>query len=492
MNHSTTCLAVDLGASQGRLLLGSSDGSGIALDEVHRFANKPVHLPSGLHWSVTSLFQEVLSGVEKCFCSGNKPLSLGIDTWGVDFALLDGSGNLLGLPFHYRDGRTTGMLEKAFSRMPPAEIFTHTGIQFLELNSLYQLLSMKINSSPLLDAAQTMLTIPDLFNYWLTGEKACEFTNASTTQCYSTQEKQWAWPVIKAMGFPTRIFGPVVPSGTVLGTMRKELAEDFNVIGLQVICPACHDTASAAAAVPAQAADFAFISSGTWSLVGTELEHPLINAEVQKRNFTNEGGAFDKNLFMQNITGLWLLQECRRQWQKLGYAVGYDVLSQLASQEKPFRSLINPDDPLFLPPGDMPNRIAHFCRKTGQPEPASPGETMRCILESLALVYRHTIFSMEESLGRSLPVIHIIGGGSQNSLLNQMTADATGKSVIAGPVEATAVGNIAVQLMTLGVFSSREEARSAIQRSFDLKHYEPQPEADWQAAYERWKQLIPG
>lgn len=489
MSELASCIAVDLGASQGRLLLGRSGGSDISLEEIHRFENKPVNLPTGLHWNATALFQETLNGLEKCLQSEKNLLSLGIDTWGVDFALLDRDGSLLGLPFHYRDARTNGTLEKAFSCMPPDEIFAQTGIQFLELNSLYQLFSMVLSRSPLLETADTFLTLPDLFNYWLTGEKACEFTNASTTQCYSVQHHEWAWPLIEKLGIPARIFGKVVPSGTVLGALRKPLAEDCRAVGLKVICPACHDTASAAAAVPADDHNYFFISSGTWSLVGTELDQPLITVDTQAHNFTNEGGAFGRTLYMKNLTGLWLVQECRRQWQKMGLDVRYDLLAAQAEAAAPFRSLIHLDDPLFLSPGDMPTRIASFCRQTGQPEPENPGETMRCILESLALVYRHTITGMETSLGRSLPVIHIIGGGSQNNLLNQMAADATGKTVVAGPVEATAVGNIAIQLMSMGVFPSREKAREAIRRSFEPRRFEPNQKADWDTAYIHWRQI---
>ncbi|MBN1975909.1 MAG: rhamnulokinase [Anaerolineae bacterium] len=488
-------LALDLGAESGRAMLGQFDGQRLQLAAVHRFANGPVCLPSGLHWDVLRLWSEITYGIALAAqeCQG-KLSSVGLDTWGVDFGLLDRSGALLGNPTHYRDSRTDGMVDEAFRRVGREEIFQHTGIQFMQLNSLYQLLSMVVGESPLLEIAQTFLTMPDLFNYWLTGRKVCEFSIATTTQCYDPRlpppggggvRGGWARSLLEKLGIPTRIFPEIVPPGTVLGDLLPQVAEEVGA-RIPVIAPACHDTGSAVAAVPATGGDFAYISSGTWSLMGAELAEPVINADSLAYNFTNEGGVGGKFRFLKNIMGLWLVQESRRTWANQGETLSYDELTQMAAEAQPLRAIVNPDDGDFLKPGDMPARIRAFCQRTGQPAPESKGAIVRCALESLALKYRWTLERLEEMLGRRLEPIHIIGGGTQNRLLNQLAADATGRRVVTGPIEATAIGNVLVQMMALGHIASLAEGRQIVCDSFDVEAYEPHGGNAWDEAYERF------
>jgi rhamnulokinase len=484
-----TFLALDLGAESGRAMLGQFDGLRLQLSEAHRFANGPVCLSSGLHWDVLRLWSEIKSGIalaaQEC---GGELASVGLDTWGVDFGLLDRSGELLGNPTHYRDSRTDGMVDEAFRRTGREEIFQSTGIQFMQLNSLYQLLSMVVGESPLLEIAETFLTMPDLFNYWLTGRKVCEFSIATTTQCYDPRAGDWARPMLEKLDIPTRIFPEIVPPGTVLGDLLPQVAEEVGT-RIPVIAPACHDTGSAVAAVPAVAADFAYISSGTWSLMGAELAEPIINADSLAYNFTNEGGVGGTFRFLKNIMGLWLVQESRRTWASQGEPLTYDDLTQMAAEAQPLRAIVDPDDGDFLKPGDMPARIRAFCKRTGQPVPESKGAIVRCALESLALKYRWTLERLEEMLGRRLEPIHIIGGGTQNRLLNQLAADATSRRVVTGPIEATAIGNVLVQMMALGHVASLAEGRRIVCGSFDVETYEPQGGDDWEEAYGRFLEL---
>jgi rhamnulokinase len=487
-------LALDLGAESGRAMLGQFDGQRLQLAEAHRFANEPVCLPSDgtgyrLHWDVLRLWSEIKCGIALAAqeCEG-KLAGVGLDTWGVDFGLLDCSGALLGNPYHYRDSRTDGMVEEAFHRAGREEIFQRTGIQFMQLNSLYQLLSMVVGESPLLEIAETFLTMPDLFNYWLTGRKVCEFSIATTTQCYDPRAGDWARPMLEKLGIPTRIFSEIVPPGTVLGDMLPQVAEDVGT-RIPVIAPACHDTGSAVAAVPAKGTDFAYISSGTWSLVGTELAEPVINADSLAYNFTNEGGVGGTFRFLKNIMGLWLVQESRRTWAGQGESLSYDELTQMAAEAEPLCAIVDPDDGDFLKPGDMPARLRAFCERTGQPVPESKGSIVRCALESLALKYRWTLERLEEMLGRRLEPIHIIGGGTQNRLLNQLAADATGRRVVTGPIEATAIGNVLVQMMALGHIASLAEGRQIVCGSFDVETYEPQGGDEWEEAYGRFLEL---
>jgi rhamnulokinase len=499
-------LALDLGASSGRAMIGQFDGEHIRLSEVHRFPNGPVRLPddggSGcrLHWDVLRLWTEIKRGLTRAVQEHGANLAgVGLDTWGVDFGLVDGHGALVSNPYHYRDSRTDGMLEEAFRRVPREEIFEQTGIQFMQLNSLYQLLSMVVDRSPALDIAETFLTMPDLFNYWLTGRKVCEFSIATTTQCYDPRlsslegggsRGEWARALLERLDIPSHIFPEIVPPGTILGELLPQVAEEVGASGLCVIAPACHDTGSAVAAVPAEGSDFVYISSGTWSLMGTELDEPAISERSLAYGFTNEGGVGGTFRFLKNITGLWLVQECRRTWAREGDPLSYDDLTQMAAQAEPLQCFVDPDGGEFLKPGDMPARIHAFCRATDQPVPRSKGAVVRCALESMALKYRWVLERLEDVLGRRLAPVHIVGGGTQNRLLNQFAADATDRRVVAGPVEATAAGNVIVQAMALGRIGSLSEARQIVRNSFDLVTYEPGGGTEWDDAYHRFLSVI--
>ena len=497
MSNSTNFLAFDLGAESGRAMLGRLADGRLSLAEVHRFANGPVRVPGkdgrvSLHWDALHLWNEIQQGIALAGREG--PLAgIGVDTWGVDFGLLNRHGRLIGNPYHYRDGRTDGMLAEAFCRAPQAEIFDQTGIQFLQINSLYQLLSMSLSGAPELAEAETFLPMPSLFSYWLSGRAACEFSIATTTQCYNPRLAGWATPLIKALGIPTGIFPEVIPAGTVLGALQTALAEELGVGPVPIIAPACHDTGSAVAAVPAAGGerrnDFAWISSGTWSVMGAELAEPLITPQSLAYDFTNEGGAGHTFRFCKNIMGFWLLQECRRVWAGQGDARTYAELTEMAAGASPFCSVINVDDSDFLKPGDMPERIRAFCRRTGQEAPDEKGALVRCILEGIALKYRLLLERLEEMLGRRLEPIHIVGGGAQSRLLSRFTADATGRVVVTGPVEATAAGNILVQAVALGHLGSLSEARAMVRDSFEMVTFEPGRPDGWDEAYARLKEL---
>lgn len=477
-------IAFDLGAESGRAMLGRFQNGLLKLEEVHRFSNGPVRIGNSLHWDILRLWSELQQGLKLAAQhSGCTLRGVGVDTWGVDFALLAADDTLIGNPYHYRDSRTDGMLAWAFERLPRKEIYQTTGIQFMQLNSLYQLLAMVKAGSPALDIARSFLTIPDLLNFWLTGEKANEFTNATTTQCFDPRNGCWAREMLEKLGVPTHLFGEVIQPGTVLGTVRGSIMEDCNCPPLPVIAPATHDTGSAVAAVPAQGSDHIYISSGTWSLMGVEITQPIITSESLAANFTNEGGVNGTIRFLKNIMGLWLVQECRREWSRLGAAYSYDELCTMAAAAPSFIALVNPDDARFLPPGDMVRRIQGYCRETGQTVPETPPAIIRCILESLALEYRWVAERLEQLLQKSLPVVHIIGGGSQNRLLNQFSADALNREVVAGPVEATAVGNLLVQALGLGILPSLGEARRLVRASFEVTHFVPGERSVWDDAY---------
>jgi len=494
MSHQHNFLAFDLGAESGRAILGQFDGERLQLSEVRRFPNGPVRLPDGLHWDVLRLWTEIKRGLALAAQECDADLSgIGLDTWGVDFGLLDRDGALVSNPYHYRDGRTDCMIEEACRRVPREEIFEQTGIQFVQINSLYQLLSMVVSNSPALDIAETFLAMPDLFNYWLTGRKVCEFSIATATQCYDPRQGDWAIPLLERLGVPTHIFPEIVPPGTVLGELLPSVVEDVNVAGLSglpVIAPACHDTGCAVAAVPAEGSDFVYISSGTWSLMGAELPEPVINEQSLAFNLTNEGGVGGTFRLLKNITGLWLVQECRRTWARQGEEFSYADLTQMAAQADPLQSVIDSDCGEFLTPGDMPARIRAFCQGTGQPVPQSKGAVVRCALESLALKYRWVLERLEEILGRRLEPIHIVGGGTKNQLLNQFTADVTGRRVVTGPIEATAAGNVITQAMTLGHIGSLAEGRRIVRNSFDVATYEPAGKSEWDEAYDRFLTVI--
>lgn len=484
-------LAIDLGAESGRAMLGTIDGGKLVLEELHRFANTPVRVPTGLHWDTFRLFHEMLEGLR--IAGRERKLKLdgiGIDTWGVDFGLFGADGALVDNPRHYRDTRNNGILERAYSIVPKAEIFAHTGLQFMQFNSLYQLLAAKLAGAPAIEVAKRLLFMPDLFNYWLTGVARCELTIASTSQFYNPAKRRWATELLEKFGLPASILPEIIPPGTPLGPVLPEVAEATGIGAAPVYATACHDTASAVAAVPAQGADWCYISSGTWSLMGLELDEPVISDKVLELTLTNEIGAEGKVRLLKNIAGLWLLQECRRAWALAGKEYSYAELAALAADARPFAAIIQPD--AFLEPGGMPERISAYCARTGQKAPAEPGEMSRVILESLALRYRQVLESLEALLGRRVTVIHIVGGGSKNQLLNQLVADATARKVVAGPSEATAAGNILVQAMGAGVLSGLKEAREVVKRSFEVTVLDPCSTAGWDAAYAKFCALPSG
>jgi rhamnulokinase len=440
-------------------------------------------MPDGLHWNVLHLWAEIKAGIAATVKDGVKLASLGVDTWAVDFALLDKNGALLSNPFHYRDARTDGMMDEAFRHMPKEELFANTGIQFMQLNTLYQLLAMVHAKSPVLDIAQTFVTMPDLINYWLCGEIANEFTNATSTQCLDPIKRDWSQPVLEAMGIPAHLFGPVTAPGTPIGTLLPDIAEETGAGEVKVVLPACHDTGSAVVAVPAQNQDFAWISSGTWSIMGAEVKEPVLSEKALQYNFTNEGGVFDTWRLSKNIMGLWLVQECRREWQRQGQDYSYDEMTRLAAESDAFVAVINPDDDAFFHPGDMPEKIRSYCKKTGQRTPKSEGEILRVVFESLALKYRWVLERLEELSSKKFSPIHIIGGGTKNRLLNQFTADATRRTVVTGPVEATAIGNVLMQAIGLGDVASLEDARVIVRNSFKVEEYIPALDNRWDDAY---------
>ena len=491
MTQTTDFLAFDLGAASGRAVIGRFDGERLVLEEIHRFPNGPVRVRRNLHWDTLRIYEELKHGLTRATCVGGfEVVSLGLDTWGVDFALLDKRGALLGNPYHYRDERTDGILEKAFSRVSKEEIFEQTGIQFLQINTLYQLLSMVLHESPLLSIVDTLLMTPDLLNYWLTNRKVSERTIASTSQCFNPNTGDWATSLIERMDISPHIFPEIVQPGTILGELTPDVADATGAKDVLVVAPGCHDTACAVAAVPAQSKHYAYLSSGTWSIVGAEVREPVINAKSLAYNFTNEGGVCDTIRLLSNMTGLWLIQECQRTWAAEGEMLSYDEITHLAQAAPPFTALVDTDANEFLSPGDMPTRVREFCLRTGQNPPGTKGSVVRTILESLALKYRWMFEKLEELLEQRLEPMHIMGGGSQNELLNQFTADAINRPVVTGPVEATATGNVLMQMLALGHIASLEEGRDIVRRSFEMRTYQPGETSLWDEAYERYLNLI--
>jgi rhamnulokinase len=490
MPKAHSYLAIDIGAESGRTMLATLDDGSIKLSETYRFANGPVRLPDGLHWDVLRLWTEMKGGIAATVKSGAAFNSMGVDTWAVDYALLDHNGTLLGNPFHYRDTRTDGMLDEAFKLMPREEIFAQTGIQFMQINTLYQLLAAVRANTPVLDLAQTFVTIPDLFHYWLSGEITSEFTNATTTQCFNPIQRDWATLVLEAMQIPTHLFLPVTDPGTAIGKVLPEVATETGVGDVEIILPACHDTGSAVVAIPAQNQDFAWISSGTWSIMGAEVRKPVLDPKALQYNFTNEGGVFGTWRLSKNIMGLWLVQECRRAWQSRGENHTYAELTDLASEADAFLAVIDPDDSVFLHPNDMPEQIRSYCANTNQYIPETKGELLRVALESIALKYRWVLERLEALTGKDFSTIHIIGGGTQNQLLNQFASNSTGRQVLAGPVEATALGNVLMQSIALGHLDSLAQARQAVRGSFPVVEYEPNDHEHWHDAYELLVRLL--
>ena len=492
-------LAFDLGAESGRAVVGNLRHGKLTLLEKHRFANPTGRMNGHLVWNLLSQWEELKTGLRKAAIEqhGEDRTAvhldgIGVDTWGVDFGLLTESGELLGNPLHYRDTATEGMMEQAMKIVPRKQIFEATGVQFMRFNSLYQLMAMKASNSTALKCAHTLLFMPDLFNFLFTGVRKAEFSIASTSQFYDPRKKAWATELLDALDLPKHILPEIVPSGTILGPLLKDIADECQVEQIPVIAPAGHDTASAVAAVPATGDDWCFISSGTWSLMGVEIPQPIVNDKSQKYNYTNEGGVGGSIRFLKNIMGLWLVQECRRHFNREGYEHTYAELTQMAERCKPLETLIDPEYSPFLTPGEMPIKISEFCKKSGQRTPSLRGEFVRTCLDSLALTYRRTLEGLEDVLGRKIAVIHILGGGSQNTLLNQMTADACNRPVIAGPIEATAIGNILVQAMATGAVKSLAEARAIVRDSFDVKTFEPNHTSAWDDAYARYRKITSG
>lgn len=482
-------LAFDFGASSGRAIIGCFDGDKITLEEVHRFSNDPVSVGGTVYWDVLRLFYEIKQGIIKAKIAGGFD-SIGIDTWGVDFGLIDSEGKLMENPVHYRDARTVGLVDEAFKTMPKEQLYGITGIQFMELNTLFQLISLKKYRPWMLERADKMLFMPDLFGYMLTGKMCAEYSIASTSQLIDLDKKTWSKEILDAFGIKESVFAPLVQPGTVLGELSKEVCEECGVDPVPVISVCGHDTQSAITSVPCEDGDFAFLSSGTWSLFGTELDKPIVNETSMNINITNEGGFDGSTGFLKNIIGLWLIQESRRQWKREGKEYSYADLEKLALAAEPFKCFIDPDAPEFVPHGNIPERVREFCRKTGQYVPETVGEIMRCIYESLAMKYRLTFEKLRECTERDYPVIHVIGGGTKDGLLCQMTANSCDRTVKAGPIEATVMGNVAVQLMSDGSVKNIGQARKIVADSSELKTFEPKDTDKWAGAYEDFLKII--
>lgn len=489
-------LAVDLGASSGRHVLGRFDGQNLTLEELYRFDNGPVEALGTLYWDLLSLWSHVKHGLRAAASRAGGPVvSVGVDTWGVDFGLLARDQSLLANPVHYRDSRTNGMMERAFSIVPREEIFRHTGLQFMQFNTLYQLLAMRLADSPILQMAHWFLMMPDLFHWLLTGQKSNEFTNATTTQFYDPLGGNWAFDLLKKFRLPVEIFGPITMPGTELGSLRSAVASETGLNGTRVVLPGTHDTASAVMAVPAASKpgarpDWCYISLGTWALLGIESPRPLVTDKVLQLNFTNEGGVGGTYRVLKNICGLWLVQECRRVWNQAGKNYGWEDLNRLSAAAKPLVAFIDPDAQDFLAPEDMPEAIRAFCRRTGQVVPADEGAVVRCALESIAMKFRYVLEMCEELAGGRIETIHIVGGGTQNKQLCQAAADACARRVVAGPIEATAIGNLMMQAVAAGDVADIAQARDVIRRSFPVEEYLPQNTSAWQEGYGRFVELV--
>lgn len=478
-------LAIDFGASSGRVIVGSFDGKKITLEEIHRFSNDPVTVNGTTFWDVLRLFHEIKQGLIKSKTCGEIS-SIGIDTWGVDFGLIDKYGQLLENPIHYRDLRTKGMIEEADKIIPLKKMYEMTGIQFMELNTVFQLLSLAKNRPHILERADKLLFMPDLFGYMLTGKKTTEYSIATTSQLVDINTKSWSNEIFEKLGIPQDIMCDIVKSGTVLGELSDGVCEECGLDKIKVISVCGHDTQSAITAVPCPDKQFAFISSGTWSLFGTELGEPIVNDKAFEINVTNEGGYGESTGFLKNIIGLWLIQESRRQFARDGKQYSYADLEREALAAKPFACFIDPDAPEFVPHGNIPERIREYCRRTNQYVPETVGEIMRCIYESLAMKYRETFEKLCECTERDYEVIHVIGGGTKDTLLCQLTANSCNRNVVAGPIEATVLGNIAVQLLASGDIETIADARRIIAESENVTTYNPQSTDEWAQAYSRY------
>ena len=482
-------LAFDFGASSGRAILGIFDGERIELQEVHRFSNDPVKINGTVYWDVQRLFFEIKQGILKAKEAGGFD-SIGIDTWGVDFGLLRKDGTLVENPVHYRDARNDGMVEKATEYMSKERMYDITGIQFMDFNTIFQLLSLKENRPYILEEADKLLFMPDLLNYMLSGVKSTEFSIATTSQMVDLKTNNWSDEILDTFGIKKNLLTDIAPTGAVIGQLSDEICEELGVEKADIVSVAAHDTQSAITATPCEYDDFAFISCGTWSLFGTEVKEPIINEASKKLNVTNEGGYDYTTAFLKNICGLWLIQESRRQWIREGKEYSYAELEKLALECEPFKCFIDPDAPEFAPMGNLPRRVKEYCEKTGQYVPQTVGEIIRCIYESLALKYRYTFDGIKECTGKDYDRIHVMGGGTKDKLLLQMTAQSCNVNVYGGPIEATALGNVAIQLMSTGAIKDIKEARKIIAKGENLKLYEPNDNASWEKAYEDFKSII--
>ncbi len=493
MTNAKTFIAVDLGAGSGRVIAARTDFKKLVLEDIHRFDNPGTDLPGGSFWNIVGLYREILEGLRRAVeRHGDSVVSIGIDTWGCDFGLIDANGELLGMPHQYRDPRSEGMADAMHEIMPEAEIFARTGIKTNFYNSSLHLFAEARRKSPALANADRLLFVPDLLGYWLTGKAAVERTIASTSQLLDARNGGWAWDVIDALGLPRAIFGEIVAPGTVLGPVRSEVAAVIGKGGIPVVASASHDTAAAVAGIPMSGRDHLWLSSGTWSIMGVETSTPITSPEALDRGFSNELGVEGSVRFLKNIAGLWLIQECKRQWQFDGENLGYAEMADLAAAADRFTAFIDPDDAVFASPGDMPEKIRAFCERSGQPIPTSKGQVLRVATESLALKYRVVFDHIRTLTGKEFTTLHAGGGGIQNELLSQATADALGIPVIAGPMEATSCGSVITQMIATGYLPDIAAGRELIRGSFEVRIYQPQDSAAWQAARERFNRLLGG
>lgn len=479
-------LAADFGASSARVMLGTYDGSRLNIRQLHRFLNEPVQLGSTMYWDFLRLFLELKNGMKMAAAEGVDSIS--VDTWGVDFGLLDQNGELLGNPVHYRDSRTNGILEEAYLKISKERLYEITGNQLMEINTAFQLLAMQKQQKEMLESAGNLLMMPDLFQYFLSGEKFWEYTAASTTQLLDVRNKVWSAEVLDRLGISGKLFGTVGNTGTRIGTLRNEVCAETGLGKIAVIAGAGHDTQCALAAVPAKG-EFVFVSCGTWSLVGTQLDKPIVNAQSKKFNLTNEGAYGGKISFLKNIIGLWLVQESRRQWSRDGQEYDFGQLDKMAEVEESQRSFVDPDDPVFVPAGDIPWRICNWCQQTGQAVPETPGQIVRCIHESLAMKYRMALEEISACTKKKYDALYLVGGGSQSRLLCQTVANVCRIPVYTGPVEATVYGNLAIQLAVVGEISGQEQMRSLVAASKKTEVYEPAQEDSWEDAYARFREI---
>ncbi|MES2476018.1 MAG: rhamnulokinase family protein [Verrucomicrobiota bacterium] len=493
MTDAKTFIAVDLGAGSGRVIAARTDFKTLTLEDVHRFDNPGTDLPSGSFWNIVGLYREILEGIRLAVeRHGDSVVSIGIDTWACDFGLIDADGELLGMPHQYRDPRFEGMAERMHGLMPEAEIYAATGIKTNFYNSSLHLLAEARRNSPALANAKRLLFIPDLLAFWLTGKQAVERTNASTSQLLDARNGEWAWKVIDALGLPRGIFGEIVAPGTVLGPVRDAVAGVIGKNAIPVVASASHDTAAAVAGIPMRGDDHLWLSSGTWSIMGVETSTPVTTDEALAYGFCNELGVESSVRFLKNIGGLWLIQECKRQWELDGEKLSYAEMAELAAAAGRFTAFIDPDDAVFASPGDMPEKIRAYCERSGQAVPADKGHILRVATESLALKYRVVFDRIRQLTGKDFTTLHAGGGGIQNELLSQATADALGIPVIAGPVEATSCGNVITQMVATGHLPDIAAGRELIRASFEFRTYQPQDSTEWEAARKRFNALLPG